>query len=395
MSDYTVDREFLDLYFEFSGAHDPDFPVGKTALGPMLAQAEIAAAHRPGPLVLVWKSGLYVYDGHSRRLLAQADFRASRSSGFFEITAVSHLGPAVAYMARIKERGDSRWKESRESLLQRLRSVRALNRVQHNHWLDRLDTPAWAAHKTRIRDMVDYACAKAGHYLCSVGDDLSLESVQRDLWMGRAEPFLIGFDAVMIGTFMADALQSVYAPYLALRDVDIDWDNAMVILRSEAGANYSAGLTAQTNWWHAALLALSKGRLPADRIVLAPYAEHRASIGQPVLPEEDFAYLTVGVWGQLFYRTLIATSVMTLVPNLEIPAPPPLPGDYSLTRSTDLDHFMVRLKHSLGDRREMLSNTVAFWLVGELAAKNWDPAAVELPGLTTENYPPSSPEIPD
>jgi hypothetical protein len=56
---------------------------------------------------------------------------------------------------------------------------------------------------------------------------------------------------------------------------------------------------------------------------------------------------------------------------------------------------MVRLKHSLGDRREMLSNTVAFWLVGELAAKNWDPAAVELPGLTTENYPPSSPEIPD
>jgi hypothetical protein len=41
----------------------------------------------------------------------------------------------------------------------------------------------------------------------------------------------------------------------------------------------------------------------------------------------------------------------------------------------------------------MLSNTVAFWMVQELANKNWDPAAVDIPGLTTgfptgvEGYP--------
>jgi hypothetical protein len=41
------------------------------------------------------------------------------------------------------------------------------------------------------------------------------------------------------------------------------------------------------------------------------------------------------------------------------------------------------MKHSLRDAREMLSNTVAFWMVGELAHKNWDPGAVDIPGLTT------------
>jgi hypothetical protein len=54
---------------------------------------------------------------------------------------------------------------------------------------------------------------------------------------------------------------------------------------------------------------------------------------------------------------------------------------------------MIRMKHSLRDAREMLSNTVAFWMVPELARKGWDAAAVDIPGLTTgfpagvERYP--------
>lgn len=42
---------------------------------------------------------------------------------------------------------------------------------------------------------------------------------------------------------------------------------------------------------------------------------------------------------------------------------------------------MIRMKHSLRDAREMLSNTVAFWMVQELADKKWNPAAVVIPGL--------------
>jgi hypothetical protein len=39
--------------------------------------------------------------------------------------------------------------------------VRALNRRAADNWLDRLNQPAWSAHKAQIRSMVDYACA--GH----------------------------------------------------------------------------------------------------------------------------------------------------------------------------------------------------------------------------------------
>ena len=51
-----------------------------------------------------------------------------------------------------------------------------------------------------------------------------------------------------------------------------------------------------------------------------------------------------------------------------------------MTQAGAIDQFMIRMKHSLRDAREMLSNTVAFWMVPELAHKNWDPAAVDIPG---------------
>ena len=68
--------------------------------------------------------------------------------------------------------------------------------------------------------------------------------------------------------------------------------------------------------------------------------------------------------------------------TIYLPGRPPLPGDYRVTRATAIDQFMIRMKHSLRDAREMLSNTVAFWMVPELASKNWDPAAVDIPGVT-------------
>ena len=65
-----------------------------------------------------------------------------------------------------------------------------------------------------------------------------------------------------------------------------------------------------------------------------------------------------------------------------LPDRPPLPGDYFVTKAGAIDKFMIRMKHSLRDAREMLSNTVAFWMVPELARKNWDAGAVDIPGLT-------------
>jgi hypothetical protein len=111
------------------------------------------------------------------------------------------------------------------------------------------------------------------------------------------------------------------------------------------------------------------------------------------LAAADLNYYVQRVWGPLFYRKVISGQVFLEIPTIYLPDRPPLPGDYDVTKAGAIDKFMIRMKHSLRDAREMLSNTVAFWMVQELANKNWDPAAVDIPGLTTgfptgvEGYP--------
>ena len=86
------------------------------------------------------------------------------------MTAISHIGPALAYLAQIKANGDARWKARLASLREHTAAVRALNRRAAGNWLDRLNEPAWSTHKAEIRAMVDYACARTLAYIDSLGD---------------------------------------------------------------------------------------------------------------------------------------------------------------------------------------------------------------------------------
>ena len=73
-----------------------------------------------------------------------------------------------------------------------------------------------------------------------------------------------------------------------------------------------------------------------------------------------------------------------------------LPGDYEISGADDIEDFLMRLKHSLGDSSELLANIVAFWLIGEYEANNWKTAGMRLPGVDSgmPTYPGNSPEIP-
>ena len=80
---------------------------------------------------------------------------------------------------------------------------------------------------------------------------------------------------------------------------------------------------------------------------------------------------------------------------------PKRPGDYGVTKAGNINGFMRRLRNSLVDKRELLSNAVGYWMPGELKAKGWDPSKVDIPGLNTgfpkgvKGYPEESPAIPD
>src|SRR5262249_57170316 len=118
--------------------------------------------------------------------------------------------------------------------------------------------------------------------------------------------------------------------------------------------------------------AASGDTLPDDRIKIVPYAELRASLGEAQLAPEDLAYYMERVWGPLFYRKVVSDQVFASIPTIYLPERPPLPGDYAVTPPGPARPVVVPRDHTLRDAREMLSNTVAFWMVPELARKNWD-----------------------
>ena len=383
---YTAPAEFMNLFFDFTGSEEPDYPAGQPTLGQMVTQsAKEAAGGAPGPLVLVVGSDIYVYDTAGGARLGAERFRADRASGFYELTAISHIGPALAYLAQIKANGDARWQARLASLRTHTAQVRALNRRAADNWLDRLNQPAWSAHKAQIRAMVDYACARTLSYIDSLGngDRFTTAGVNDDFFNGTSAEYPIPFVNVMIGTFMLEALRGAADVQGSLARLKLDWPHAMVLVSSRAGSNVSSGLTEGTNWLVLFLKAVSGFSLPDDRIKIVPYAEVRPSLGQAQLAPADLAYYVQRVWGPLYYRKVISDQVFAGIPTIYLPDRPPLPGDYFVTSAGAIDQFMIRMKHSLRDAREMLSNTVAFWMVRELANKNWDAGAVDIPGVTT------------
>ena len=383
---YTAPAEFMNLFFDFTGSEEPDYPAGQPTLGQMVTQsAKEAAGGAPGPLVLVVGSDIYVYDTAGGARLGAERFRADRASGFYELTAISHIGPALAYLAQIKANGDARWQARLASLRTHTAQVRALNRRAADNWLDRLNQPAWSAHKAQIRSMVDYACARTLSYIDSLGngDRFTTAGVNDDFFNGTSAEYPIPFVNVMIGTFMLEALRGAADVQGSLARLKLDWPHAMVLVSSRAGSNVSSGLTEGTNWLVLFLKAVSGFSLPDDRIKIVPYAEVRPSLGQAQLAPADLAYYVQRVWGPLYYRKVISDQVFAGIPTIYLPDRPPLPGDYFVTPAGAIDQFMIRMKHSLRDAREMLSNTVAFWMVRELANKNWDAGAVDIPGVTT------------
>ena len=376
----------MNLFFDFTGSEEPDYPAGQPTLGQMVTQsAKESAGGAPGPLVLVVGSDIYVYDTAGGARLGAERFRADRASGFYELTAISHIGPALAYLAQIKANGDARWQARLASLRTHTAQVRALNRRAADNWLDRLNQPAWSAHKAQIRSMVDYACARTLSYIDSLGngDRFTTAGVNDDFFNGTSAEYPIPFVNVMIGTFMLEALRGAADVQGSLARLKLDWPHAMVLVSSRAGSNVSSGLTEGTNWLVLFLKAVSGFSLPDDRIKIVPYAEVRPSLGQAQLAPADLAYYVQRVWGPLYYRKVVSDQVFAGIPTIYLPDRPPLPGDYFVTPAGAIDQFMIRMKHSLRDAREMLSNTVAFWMVRELANKNWDAGAVDIPGVTT------------
>jgi hypothetical protein len=389
MANYKTPDPFMELFFDFTGYMHNDYPKNRRAIAYDLARAlsKQMSTEKKGTLVVANSSGIYVYSaGSGHKLLAFANYRAVPDSGFYELTSLSHVGPAIAYLGVLQKYGDECWREHLAPMRQHLYEIRELNSVDmKDHWLTQLDCVSWRGREPQIKKMVDYACALAGNYLQQVEDnpdDFSSAHLVQHFLEIRTKAFPIPFNTVMIGTFSLVGLKGACDVYRELSSVDMDWSNAEVLLHNLVGTNYSAGLTPRSNWVFPLLRAVSHDKLPKSRIFITPYGPDVSFLGQPALTDEQYDSLSIGVWGALSSRPQMSKEAFCNIEDILISDREPLPGDHVITEAHQIDHFLKRLKLSTSSSKEMLSNTVGFWLSGEALAKNWDVTRMNIPGFT-------------
>src|ERR1700754_3640371 len=109
---YQPHDAFRQLYADYTGP------------GSIVARLtdRMAALTQDQPLLAVTGSDYILFHGGSRAPFMKSFRRTTR--GFIELTSVSHLGPAVAWIFRLRELGDSTWRAEAEKLLRHVSAVR-------------------------------------------------------------------------------------------------------------------------------------------------------------------------------------------------------------------------------------------------------------------------------
>jgi len=372
------------------------------SIGAELARAAVRATERD-PLLVVTGTDLVLYPGGGKPPLIEPYRLATR--GFKELAAISHLGPAVATLARLRELAlDDRdgWRGQAARLLDATRAARAAS--SGSLWRDVLAVRAFAGREDAIAAMIDYACTLTERFLERALADpayLTMANIRRDYLAGPAADggLPVPFNRVMIATFYLTGMDIAHRLIGWLDAAGLDWARAMVIFAGQAGRP-TAGVTQESHSIAGVVRAVSGGLLAPERVFIAPHA--------PVLsphdptgpdPTEAAAELEPGyrrLWAGLRATSDLAAAMFEGYPRFVVPdagQPAIGPGTVSVSGKPALkgpdDWFalVTRLRVVMEDPAQLLSGAVTDYASAELVAHGNDPSAVTVPGLDGEPYP--------
>ena len=159
------------------------------------------------PLIVATGTDLVLYRGDGTAPTVEP-FRMS-TRGFKELAAISHLGPALASLAFMRELGESDlWRSDAERLLEATRAARAGS--SQAVWRDRIAVKAFAGREAAIAAMVDYSCRLTEDILeraLARPSYLSDATLRRDYLEGPAADLPVPFNRVMVATFFLVGLE--------------------------------------------------------------------------------------------------------------------------------------------------------------------------------------------
>lgn len=348
------------------------------------------------PILIVTGADYVVFPGRGADPIIES-FRNS-TRGFVELTAISHLGPAIAWIFRLRELGYPTWREDANRLLERLSKISEIN--DERYWTEVVAVEAFKGYESKIVDMIDYTCAISTRYLLASLADESLMTFQnlRDVFLdpvGSAE-VPIPINDIMVATFTLTYLDIACRMLRWLRAQNFDWHTLMVLLSGKAGRP-SSGLTWVTNNNCHLLWRASKERLSPENVQITPHGPSlvlsdigdRARSSEVELQFRDiFLHLRANMdMSRRMFEGYPSFSKSIAEPPVIEPDTKTLRAMPRLRSPDDRVTAITRLRFVMEDPTQLLSNSVAHFVIDQLCEHENRPEAVVIPGFSHVEYP--------
>lgn len=383
---YSPHPSFRSLYDAYTGA-------GSTGLHLTRHMVELT---RQDPLLVVTGSDFVLFPGPGKRPIVEG-FRNS-TRGFVELTAISHLGPAIAWIFRLRELGYAQWKQDAQRLIERTAVARENN--TEAYWTDEVAVEAWRGYESKIVDLVDYTCEVTIAYLSSCLADerrMTFESLRSTFLDPVGSPDVpVPINDVMIATFALTFLDIGHRVIRWLRSCDFDWSRMMVLLSGRSGRP-TAGLTWATNNNCHLLWRASNGQLPAESLHIAPHGPSftLADADNPSRMSEletQFRELFLHLRANIDLARRMFEGYPAFLKSIEEPpviepTTKTLLAMPKLRSPDDRETAITRLRFVMEDPTQLLSNSVAHFIIDQLCDHDNRPQGVVIPGFSNITYP--------
>jgi Domain of unknown function (DUF5624) len=349
------------------------------------------------PILVVTGSDFVIFPGGGAPPVVES-FRNS-TRGFVELTSISHLGPAVAWIFRLRELGNAGWRDDAQRLIARMDNARGIN--TESYWKDVVAVEAWRGYEARITELVDYSCAVTTSFLAGCLADesrMTFEHLRQSYLDPVGNPDIpVPINDMMVATFALTYLDIAHRMVRWLRAQKFDWSKLMVLLSGRSGRP-TAGLTWATNNNCHLLWRASGAKLPPENLHIAP---HGPSFVLSDLDDSARMAELEGQFRDIFLHLRANIDMARLMfegyPSFSksIEEPPVIePGTRSLRAMPrlrapdDRVTAITRLRFVMEDPSQLLSNSVAHFIIDQLCEHDNQPTQVVIPGFSNITYPP-------
>jgi hypothetical protein len=298
----------------------------------------------------------------------------------------------------LRQLGYAHWREDAQRIIATSDRVRSVNET--GYWQDIVAVRAYRGYEQKIADMVDYTCRVSSRFMRECLEDeglMTFDHLRRVFLDPVQSPDVpVPMNDVMVATFTLAFLDIAHRMIHWLRSHKLQWHGLMVVLCGKSGRP-SAGLTWQTNnACHLLWRASEEGILP-ENVQIIPHGPSftLADLDNPIRTgeieaqvREAFLHLRANIdLARAMFEGYPAFAKSIEEPPVIEPTTRFLRAMPRLRSPDDRMTAITRLRFVMEDPTQLLSNSVAHFVIDQLSEHDNRPEDVVIPGFSNVVYP--------